>query len=132
MKHLIIDSKLSLNSWMKVNEAADAGEQETALRELIASTRNHVRGLSTKSYEQLAGINSVDFVLCFIPLESAFATVVNADGELYRDALERNVILVSPTTLLATMRTVALTWRSERQERNALQIATRPGRCMIN
>ena len=127
-KHLIIDSKLSLISWMKVSEAEEPEAQDQALSELITSTRTHVRGLSTKSYEQLEGINSVDFVLCFIPLESAFATVVNADPELYRDAMERNVILVSPTTLLATMRTVALTWRSERQERNALKIAAEAGK----
>ena len=127
-KHLIIDSKLSLVSWLKVSEASDGEEQAQALDELIASTRTHVRGLSTKAYEKLEGINSVDFVLCFIPLESAFATVVNADPDLYRDAMERNVILVSPTTLLATMRTVALTWRSERQERNALKIAVEAGK----
>ncbi|TVR42667.1 MAG: DNA recombination protein RmuC [Planctomycetota bacterium] len=127
-KHLVIDSKLPLLSWMKVCEAEDEATQLLAIAELRQATRTHIRGLSTKAYEQLAGINSVDFVLCFIPIEAAFACVVNADHDLYREAMERNVILVSPTTLLATMRTVALTWRSERQERNALRIAQEAGR----
>ena len=127
-KHLIIDSKLSLVAWMACSEADDDESRQTAKKALSLAVREHVKQLSAKKYEQLFDLVSVDFVLMFIPIEGAFAEVVSSDLTLYQDALDKNIVLVSPTTLLATMRTIAAIWRYDRQERHAFKIAEAAGK----
>lgn len=127
-KALIIDSKLPLLPWMRLCEAADVGAQNLARAELIAALRGHVRDLASKNYPALHQVRAIDFVLLFVPVEGAFHEILAADAALYLDALERNVVLVSPTTLLATLRTVAAIWRGERQEKHALAIAEQAGK----
>jgi DNA recombination protein RmuC len=94
----------------------------------LAALRSHVAGLSARNYTDLSGLRSVDFVLMFVPVEAAFIEATRQDDALYLDALERNVALVSTSTLLATLRTVASVWRNEDRNRNAMQIAERAGR----
>jgi DNA recombination protein RmuC len=94
----------------------------------VASLRQHVNGLSLRNYTELPGIHTVDFVLMFVPVEAAFVEAMRADDSLYTHALERNVVIVSTSTLLATLRTVAGVWRNEDRNRNALEIAQRAGR----
>ena len=101
----------------------DKDAQETFLKEHIASIRTHIKGLSGKSYHNLYGIGSPDFVLLFIPIEPAFILSISSDNELYNDAFDKNVVLVSPTTLLATLRTIANVWKQEYQSQNAMEIA---------
>lgn len=124
-KVIVVDSKLSLVAWERSIAAVEPAERETALREHLASLRRHIEGLSTKDYAGIDGVRTLDFVLMFVPIEAAFIEAVRLDGDLYGHALERNVSLVSPSTLLATLRTVAHLWRIERRNENALEIARR-------
>ena len=102
-------------------------EREIALRQHIAAVRSHIDGLSLKQYENLAGVRSLDFVLIFIPIEAAFLAAFEHDANVFREAYEKNIIVVSPTTLLATLRTVQTIWRYERQNANADAIAKQAG-----
>ena len=124
-KNLVVDSKVSLVAYERyVSSDSDSEElQQQFLKEHIASIRNHIKGLSGKSYQNLYGINSPDFVLLFIPIEPAFSLAMQHDGDLYNDAFDKNVVLVSPTTLLATLRTIANVWKQEYQNQNAVEIA---------
>lgn len=122
-KTLVVDSKVSLVDYERCVSAEDEGQKAQYLKEHIASLRNHVKLLSAKSYHQLYNIKSPDFVLLFIPIESAFALAVTADNELYNDAFDKNIIIVSTSTLLATLRTVANVWKQEYQSQNAIEIA---------
>ena len=122
-KTLVVDSKVSLVAYERCVSAEDEGQKAKYLKEHIASLRNHVKLLSAKSYHQLYNIKSPDFVLLFIPIESAFALAVTADNELYNDAFDKNIIIVSTSTLLATLRTVANVWKQEYQSQNAIEIA---------
>ncbi len=122
-KTLVVDSKVSLVAYERCVSAEDEGQKAQYLKEHIASLRNHVKLLSAKSYHQLYNIKSPDFVLLFIPIESAFALAVTADNELYNDAFDKNIIIVSTSTLLATLRTVANVWKQEYQSQNAIEIA---------
>jgi DNA recombination protein RmuC len=94
----------------------------------ITSVKNHIKGLSEKSYQDRTGLNTPDFVLMFMPIESSFSTAVQADNELFSFAWDRRIVIVSPATLLATLRTIAALWKQEKQTRNALEIAEQGGK----
>lgn len=124
-KNLIVDSKVSLVAYERyvASDDDDKTAQEQFLKEHINSIRAHIKGLSGKNYQNLYGIGSPDFVLLFIPIEPAFILSISSDNELYNDAFDKNVVLVSPTTLLATLRTIANVWKQEYQNQNAMEIA---------
>ena len=124
-RKLVVDAKVSLVAYERYVAAEDEDERAVALRQHLDSVRSHIKGLSGKKYEQLYGISSLDFVLAFIPIEPAFMLAVTSDSELFMDAWNRNVLLVSPSTLLFVVRTVAHLWRQEAQSRNAQDIAKR-------
>lgn len=126
-RDVVIDSKMSLNDYETFCSAESDGEREAALHRHIASLRTHIGGLSVKDYTALEGIRSLDFVLVFVPIETAFMAAMEHDPTLFGRAFERNIILVGPTTLLATLRTIDSMWRLERQNRNAEEIARRAG-----
>jgi len=126
-KTLIIDSKVSLNAYERFSSAESDDERLQAAKEHILSLRSHLKGLSGKSYQNIHQIQSLDFVLLFIPIEPAFALAVQSDADLFNDAFEKNIVIVSPTTLLATLRTVASIWRNEKQSANAIDIAKKAG-----
>jgi len=126
-RDIVIDAKVSLVDYEQFCREEDEEQRQRYLRQHIASIRNHVTGLNRKSYEKLEGINSLDFVLIFIPVEAAFMAAVERDNRLFIDAYDRGIILVSPTTLLATLRTISNIWRYEDQNRNAEKIATQAG-----
>lgn len=127
-KDIVIDAKVSLVNYERYCNAAETAERQLALREHIASMRAHIDGLSVRDYENLDGVRSLDFVLIFVPIEAAFLTAFDADPAMFRDAYEKNIIVVSPTTLLATLRTVQTIWRYERQNSNADRIAKEAGK----
>jgi len=126
-KDIVIDAKVSLIHYERYCNADTEIERETALKQHIASVRAHIDGLSLKQYENLPGVRSLDFVLIFIPIEAAFLAAFEHDPALFRAAYEKNIIVVSPTTLLATLRTVQTIWRYERQNANAEVIARQAG-----
>lgn len=127
-KHLIIDAKVSLTAFQAYVAAEDKDKKEKALKLHLLSIRNHVKELSEKNYQNLKELNTPDFVLMFMPVEPAFGTAVQADADLFNFAWEKRIVIVSPTTLLATLRTVASIWSHERQTRNALEIAKQGGK----
>ncbi len=127
-KHLIIDSKVSLTAFQKYISADEETQKQLALKQHLVSIKNHVKELSEKNYDMLQGLNTPDFVLLFMPVEPAFGVAVQADPDLFNFAWEKRIVIVSPTTLLATLRTVASIWRHERQTRNALEIAKQGGK----
>jgi DNA recombination protein RmuC len=122
-KFLIIDSKVSLIDYERYSSAVDDRERELALKRHLLSLRAHIKQLSDKKYEQLHGHGSPDFVLLFVPIEPAFNLAVQHDNELFGDAFDRNIVLVSTSTLLATLRTIASLWQQEKQNQNAQEIA---------
>ncbi|NCT69283.1 MAG: DNA recombination protein RmuC [Rhodanobacteraceae bacterium] len=124
-KDIVIDAKVSLVAYERFVAAVDDGERAAALAEHVASLRRHIDGLSGKDYRGLAGLRTLDFVLLFVPVEAAFIEAVRADERLYAHALGKNISLVSPSTLLATLRTVAHLWRIERRNAKADEIARR-------
>jgi DNA recombination protein RmuC len=126
-KDIIIDAKVSLLSYERYCSAEDDNERNAFLREHIQSVRQHIAGLSTKAYQHIEGLRTLDFVFIFIPVEAAFMAAFEHDPELFRNAYEKNIIVVGPTTLLATLRTVQSIWRYERQNRNAEKIASEAG-----
>jgi len=126
-KRLVIDSKVSLTAYERMTSAEDEDERESALKQHVASLRSHVKGLSSKNYEQLYGGNSPDFVLMFVPIESAFGVALQQDTSLYYDAFDKNIVIVSPSTLLATLATIDSVWKQEYQSKNAQEIAERGG-----
>ncbi|MGZ3773800.1 MAG: DNA recombination protein RmuC [Pseudobdellovibrionaceae bacterium] len=126
-KHLIVDSKMSLIAYEQYSSAETLEDQERAGKLHIESLKKHVDGLSEKQYHANDKLISPDFVILFMPLEPAFALAFRLKPELFQYAWEKNVAIVSPTTLLATLRTVATLWKQDRQEKNALEIAKRGG-----
>lgn len=126
-KDLVIDSKVSLLDYERYCNHEDENTRKQALKDHVASVRNHIKGLSIKNYEGLEGIRTLDFVLIFIPIESAFMAAFENDQAMFRDAYEKNIIVVGPTTLLATLRTIQSIWRYERQNKNAEEIARQAG-----
>jgi DNA recombination protein RmuC len=126
-KTIIVDSKVSLVGYEKYNSAENPTDQETALREHIQSIRKHVRSLGEKEYHQVYELKSLDFVLMFIPVEPAFSLAIQHDPGLFNDAFEHNIVVVSPSTLLATLRTISSIWKLEYQNKNAQEIARQSG-----
>lgn len=126
-RHLVVDSKVSLVAYEACVNESDADKSDKRLKEHVASLRTHVTGLSKKSYATLYGINSPDFVLMFVPIEPAFTMAMQTDDALFDFAFSQSVVIVTPSTLLATLRTVANIWRQEKQTRNVLEIARRSG-----
>ncbi|MCB0644262.1 MAG: DNA recombination protein RmuC [Phaeodactylibacter sp.] len=126
-KHLIIDSKVSLVAYEKFFNAEEEAEQARHLKAHVQSIRQHVQQLSQKSYQQLYQINAPDYLLLYIPIEPAFSLALQEDHRLFLDALDKNIVLVTSSTLLATMRTVSYIWKQERQKRSVLEIARQSG-----
>ncbi len=126
-KHIIIDSKVSLVAYEKAVNAADEKERLQAVKEHLLSLKTHIKGLSEKHYQTARQLNSPDFVLLFIPVEASFGLAVQEDHELFSFAWDQKVVLVSPSTLLATLRTIASVWQQENQTRNAIEIARQGG-----
>ena len=126
-KNLIIDAKMSLVAYEKYMNTDDADERAVHLKNHLLSVKAHIKGLSEKNYHQLFDGGNLDYVLMFIPIESAFSLIVQHGGELYNDAHEKSIIIVSPATLIATLRTVASIWKHEYQNQNALEIARQGG-----
>ncbi len=126
-KNLIVDSKVSLTAYERFSSAVNPEEQQAWLKAHTKSIREHIKQLSEKRYQQLYEINSPDFVLMFVPIESAFAAAVQADSEIYNDAFEQNIVIVTTSTLLATLRTISSIWKQEYQNRNVLEIARQGG-----
>jgi len=122
-RNLIIDSKVSITAYAKHVESNDFDESQRELHEHLRSIENHIQSLSTKDYSGILNINSLDFVLMFIPIEPAFLSAIKHSPHLYQDALNKNIILVCPSTLMVTLRTVAHFWRQDYQNRNAKEIA---------
>ena len=126
-KNIIIDAKVSLTAYERYCSAEEDPERQEALRQHVQSLRRHLRGLGEKDYQRLEGTYTLDFVLLFVPVEAAFSLAVQYDGEIFSDGFEKNIVIVSPTTLLATLRTIQNIWRYENQNRNAQEIANRAG-----
>ena len=126
-KDIVIDSKVSLVAYERYASAEDPAEAERALKQHIQSLRQHIRQLADKDYQNLDGVQTLDFVLLFVPVEAAFATAVQHDTELFPDAFDKNIMVVSPSTLLATLRMIHNIWRFEQQNKNAQEIARRAG-----
>lgn len=126
-KKMVIDSKVSLTAYENYINNDDEQEKEQALKEHVASLNRHVIQLSEKKYEDIYEIESPDFVLLFVPVEPAFAIAINTDNQLYNKAFEKNIVIVTPSTLLATLRTIDTMWNNEKQQRNAIEIARQAG-----
>lgn len=127
-KKMIIDAKVSLVAYERFINEEDEIQKNNYLKDHLASIKKHVEQLSAKNYQDLYKIESPDFVLLFVPIEPAFAVAVNHDNNLYNWAFEKNIVIVTPTTLLATLRTVDSMWNNEKQQQNAIEIATQAGR----
>ncbi len=126
-KHLIIDSKMSLTAYEKYFNESDDIMKAVHLKAHVDSMRRHIKDLASKNYQHLYQINSPDYLLLFVPIEPAFSLALQEDKELFSDALERNIVLVTTSTLLATMRTVSYLWKQEKQKNNVLEIARQSG-----
>lgn len=126
-KDVVIDSKVSLVSWSKYIAAENDDQRSEALKEHIKSIRTHLKSLSRKDYSSLKGIRSLDFVLMFIPIDQAFSAAIHDEEKLIGEMYAQKVIIVTPTTLLATLKMIAYFWRREHQSRNAVEIAERAG-----
>jgi DNA recombination protein RmuC len=126
-KDVIIDAKVSLNAYEAYYSAEDPAERITHLAAHIESMRTHIRTLAAKTYEDLEGVRSLDYTLLFVPIEAAFLAAVEKDGALFAEAFEKNIMVVSPSTLLVTLRTIQNIWRHAHQDRYALEIARKAG-----
>jgi DNA recombination protein RmuC len=127
-KNIIIDSKVSLVAYERYTSASEGSqEKDQALKDHIESLKNHIKLLSAKDYHTGLNLNSPDFTLLFIPIESGFVATVSQDTSLFNFAWDRKIVLVSPSTLLATLRTIASVWKTEYQTRNAIEIARQAG-----
>ena len=122
-KDIIIDSKVSLNAYLAYCKTEDKQHKESACKDLIKSVSSHIKGLSSKKYEALEGVSTLDFVLLFIPIEGAFILATSNDDSLFKMAFEHNIMLVSPSTLYVTLRTIENIWRNEHQNENAQLIS---------
>jgi DNA recombination protein RmuC len=126
-RHIIIDSKVSLTAYEVFCSVEDESEKKTALNNHIASIRKHVKELSDKNYQSIHNLSSMDFVIMFVPIEPAMAIASQADINIWNDAFEKNIVIVSPSILLATLRTIANIWKQENQNKNAMEIARQSG-----
>lgn len=127
-KHIIVDAKVTLVAYEKYVAETSEKEKEQHLKNHIISVKNHVKLLSEKNYQSGVGVNSPDFVLLFMPMEPAFSLAMQNDPTIFMYAWDKKVVIVSPTTLLASLRTIASVWKHERQTKNAIDIADRAGR----
>lgn len=126
-KHIVIDSKVSMVAYDAMVNAENDIDRERSLKEHLISVRNHIKNLSEKNYQNSEGLSSPDFVLLFMPIESSFGIAVQADVELFTFAWDKKIVIVSPSTLLATLKTVSSIWKHEKQTRNAIEIAQKGG-----
>ena len=126
-KKMIVDSKVTLTAYERYINAEDETEKAQFLKEHLIAIKRHVDQLSEKNYHDLYQMESPDFVLLFIPIESAFALALNEDTSLYNKAFEKNIVIVTPSTLLATLRTIDSMWTNQKQQENALEIARQAG-----
>ncbi|MEI6306884.1 MAG: DNA recombination protein RmuC, partial [Deltaproteobacteria bacterium] len=124
-RHIVVDAKVSLVAYEQYVNAEEDSDRDLAIKRHLDSVRSHVKGLSDKNYHDIHGVKSLDFVLMFIPIEPAFMLAISQENDLWQDAWKKNVLLVSPSTLLFVVRTVAHLWRQEQQNRNAQEIAKR-------
>lgn len=122
-RDIVIDSKVSLTAYERFINSEDEAQRTQALREHIGSISTHIKQLSQKNYDKLEGVNTLDFVLLFMPIEGAFLLALESDGEFFKNAYDQNILVVSPSTLLVTLRTIEHIWRTERQEEHAQKIA---------
>lgn len=122
-RDIVIDSKVSLVAYEKFMKENDVWLKEAALKEHILSISAHIKSLSQKQYEKLEGINTLDFVLLFMPIEGAFLLALQEDGEFFKQAYDSNILIVSPSTLLVTLRTIEHIWRTQKQQDHAKKIA---------
>jgi DNA recombination protein RmuC len=125
---MIIDSKVSLVAYERFVNEEDENLKKQHLTEHVNSLKKHIDQLSSKNYHDLYTIESPDFVLLFIPIEPAFALAINTDENIYAWAFEKNIVIVTPSTLLATLRTIDTMWNNQKQQQNAIEIATQAGR----
>ena len=126
-RDIVIDAKVSLVDYERYFHAEDEDSKQQCLRQHLSSLRAHIKGLSGKDYESLEGVNSLDFVLIFVPVEAAFMLALDQDPDMMRDAYDRGIIVVSPSTLMVTLRTIKNLWRYADQNRNAQLIADKAG-----
>ncbi|NER59400.1 DNA recombination protein RmuC [Pseudomonas sp. MAFF212428] len=126
-KQVVVDSKVSLTAYQQYVNATETEVAQAALKQHVLSLRTHVKGLSGKDYNRLEGLHSLDFVLLFVPIEAAFSAALQAEPNLFQEAFDRQIVIVSPTTLLATLRVIDSLWKQERQSQNAREIAERAG-----
>lgn len=126
-KKMIIDAKVTLTAYERYINEENEELRATHLKEHITSLKRHVDQLSEKNYQDLYDIESPDFILMFVPIEPAFAIAINQDSKLYNQAFEKNIVIVTPSTLLATLRTIDTMWNNEKQQRNAIEIARQAG-----
>ncbi len=126
-KQIVVDSKMVLISYLAYMEADTDEDRNRALKQHLDAVRRHMKDLSAKSYHDLPGITSLDFVLLFIPIEAAFGLALQGDNGLFSEAFEHNIIIVGPSNLLATLRTIQNIWRNEKQSQNAIEIARQAG-----
>ncbi len=126
-KQVIVDSKMVLVSYLSYVESQSEEDRKRALKQHLEAVKRHVKELSAKQYHNLEGVTSLDFVLLFIPIEAAFGLALQADNGLFSEAFEHNIIIVGPSNLLATLRTIQNIWRNEKQSHNAMEIAKQAG-----
>jgi len=126
-KDVIIDSKVSITAYQKFNEAENEDEKKQYLKEHLQSIKKHISELSQKNYDDIEELYTLDYVLMFIPIESAFMLAMENNRELFSEAFEKNIVIVTPTTLLVTLKTIHNIWRYEKQSKNAQEIAKRAG-----
>jgi len=126
-KQVVVDSKVSLTAYQQYVNASETDVAQAALKQHVLSLRSHVKGLSSKDYNRLDGLHSLDFVLVCVPLAAAFSAALQAEPNLFQEAFDRQIVIVSPTTLLATLRVIDSLWKQERQSQNAREIAERAG-----
>jgi DNA recombination protein RmuC len=126
-KHLILDSKVSLVNYERMISSQTEEQRAGYLKALIVSVKNHIDGLYKKHYHNLKDVNSPDFVFLFIPIEGVFSILMQSDSSLYQYALKKQIVIVSPSTMLATLRTISFIWRQENQTQHAMEIARQSG-----
>jgi DNA recombination protein RmuC len=126
-KKMVVDSKVSLTAYERFVNEEDEDAKATFLKEHVTSVKRHVDQLSDKNYQDIYEMESPDFVLLFIPIEPAFALALNEDNSLYNKAFEKNIVIVTPSTLLATLRTIDSMWTNQKQQENAIEIARQAG-----
>ena len=127
-QHIVIDSKVSLKAYEAYVNASRDEEKQSYLAQHVASIKAHVKGLADKNYQSLIKGQPLDFVLMFVPIEAGFSEALRNDNSLYNYAWEKKIVIVSPTTLLATLRTIASVWKQEKQNRNVAAIADESGK----